>query len=337
MTADHSEKKMLSRDESVDFLRGLLIALMVFGHTPPLGEQAGRLAGAIEWIYTFHMPIFLILSGYYFFGRLSDGAIIQPVLRRLVVPYLVFEAIYLLALSAVQLTGIHTSNTPPDTPVGFLLAEFLHPIGAFWFIHALILIQLSFAAGLAVTSRLRLTEQARQLGTHAVALALMALAVQLGLLKEWAAIYLVVGLVLRATGAGIALPAMIAVPLILVIGALCWGHPPQTSLLQLVWNLAIMGFFLAVAKSRLVAPSPPAKGMALLGKNTLSILIFHPFFIVGLRPASHLFLALDASGVLYSLATTLVALAGCLLVARAIDLCRLAPALFGQATLYRRH
>lgn len=72
-----------SRFETVDVAKGIGIILVVLGHV----TQNGALG---SWIYSFHMPLFFLLSGLFFrpqFGRLWTTA------KRLLVPYLIFAVL----------------------------------------------------------------------------------------------------------------------------------------------------------------------------------------------------------------------------------------------------
>ena len=61
-------------DHCLSSLAGLGIILVVFGHSEPFSEYALRqydsstgawpLHQVIEWIYTFHMPLFFAMAGY---------------------------------------------------------------------------------------------------------------------------------------------------------------------------------------------------------------------------------------------------------------------------------
>lgn len=57
---------MKERDLSFDFIKGILIFLVVWGHTIAftLNEQAAYNPIFI-WIYSFHMPLFIFVSGYF--------------------------------------------------------------------------------------------------------------------------------------------------------------------------------------------------------------------------------------------------------------------------------
>lgn len=77
------------REYGLDNLRGLLILLVVFAH---LLEKCTPFVGSVflyRTIYTFHMPAFLFLTGY--FARF-DG---KKIIWGLLMPYVVFQTAYL--------------------------------------------------------------------------------------------------------------------------------------------------------------------------------------------------------------------------------------------------
>lgn len=61
--ADGGEMK--GRFELIDFAKGLAIILMVIGHATLEGGPVTRYLHV--FIYTFHMPFFLIISGYSYY------------------------------------------------------------------------------------------------------------------------------------------------------------------------------------------------------------------------------------------------------------------------------
>ncbi|MBQ6160023.1 MAG: acyltransferase family protein [Oscillospiraceae bacterium] len=77
------------RNYKADNIRFILIFLVVFGHFLELFSGTYR-GGLYKIIYTFHMPCFLFLTGYY--AKFDPSKL----LRHLVVPYLVFQTLYLL-------------------------------------------------------------------------------------------------------------------------------------------------------------------------------------------------------------------------------------------------
>ncbi|HAW18859.1 MAG TPA: hypothetical protein DCX14_01635 [Flavobacteriales bacterium] len=48
-----------------DFIKGLCIILMVYGHITMIGTLDEAQNAIKEFIYTFHMQIFLLVSGFF--------------------------------------------------------------------------------------------------------------------------------------------------------------------------------------------------------------------------------------------------------------------------------
>lgn len=89
------EVKQFQRDESFDLLKGLGIILMIWVHcrTPAISGFA----------YTFHMPLFLFISGYFFKIRGFKHEVSLD-FRRILVPY-VFTCLVMLILAFTAFDG----------------------------------------------------------------------------------------------------------------------------------------------------------------------------------------------------------------------------------------
>lgn len=76
-------KKEIQRDSSIDLCRGIGILLVLLGHTnPPF----------MKYIYSFHMPLFFILSGYLYKRdnlHLTTMAYIRKIARAYLSPYII--------------------------------------------------------------------------------------------------------------------------------------------------------------------------------------------------------------------------------------------------------
>jgi fucose 4-O-acetylase-like acetyltransferase len=121
----HAATSPPRRDAFFDNAKYLAIVLVALGHAwEPLKDDSRILEGAYMLVYAFHMPAFIIVSGYF-----SRGFDMRPDrLRRLVtgvlVPYLVFETAY----SLFKRFGDHD----PAQPVSLLDPWYLT-----WFLIAL--------------------------------------------------------------------------------------------------------------------------------------------------------------------------------------------------------
>lgn len=114
-----------------DWLKGLAIVLMVYGHITHLGSLAAYQTQIVKIIYTFHMPLFLIISGFFFNMKNEPYEIGKKLVNRIVRPYLIFISLYLFGLILIQRTGIPTSNAPPASFIDFFDIVFLRPRGAY--------------------------------------------------------------------------------------------------------------------------------------------------------------------------------------------------------------
>jgi len=140
------QSKQIPRIYWVDWLKGLAIALVVFGHTPVLQDTAAR-----WFIYSFHVPAFFILSGVLQRPLASEEPLSRFALkkaRRLVVPYfgfsfLAFSLWYILrGYSTNDVSSITTGQailqhlggtTYWDQPLWFFLSLFVSELMAFPF------------------------------------------------------------------------------------------------------------------------------------------------------------------------------------------------------------
>ena len=90
MTARASQKA--ARDPHIDNVKGVLIVLVVLGHT--VGQMTGShpAAGTLyAWIYQFHMPAFALLCGLLTTSGPLDGPRSAGLVRTLLVPYVLFQ------------------------------------------------------------------------------------------------------------------------------------------------------------------------------------------------------------------------------------------------------
>ncbi|MNW30622.1 Acyltransferase family protein [compost metagenome] len=84
---------MKPRDAYFDNLKWLLVLLVVVGHLiEPLPNNTA-LQPLYLTIYTFHIPLFVMVSGY-FSKQLDNSKYTTRVISQLVVPYFIFESLY---------------------------------------------------------------------------------------------------------------------------------------------------------------------------------------------------------------------------------------------------
>lgn len=315
------------RDFSFDFVKGVTIALMIYGHTERVGSMHATWNYLVQWIYSFHMPVFLIISGYLFLPRLHKKDILKPLMQRLALPYFIFVTLYLVGLTAAQRAGFRTSNTPPESLGEFLAAVFLHGAGALWFVHALIVLQLIFALSRFVADRFL----SNMYTLWFLAICLSSVAVSVGIIKDWVVMYFMIGLVMRQMEAPLKTKGFLGVPVIVVFLLLSQGTPIDISLLQIGWVLSVIGTLMYLS---MLAPSFLVSLFVWFGQNTLIFLVSHALFTVSLKPFAYVMTGIEPTGVLFSAVVLTVALTGGLMIARLADVTGLTPYLFGVQRIY---
>jgi fucose 4-O-acetylase-like acetyltransferase len=119
-----------TRDATIDVLRGVAIMLVVIGHSISSTMPGGY--SIVRVISSFHMPLFMVLSGYLAFGRVHRPLTtwISKKALRLGPPYL----FALLMSYALGFSG--WGNTSVSLP-RYLLANVVAPNAAFWFLYVL--------------------------------------------------------------------------------------------------------------------------------------------------------------------------------------------------------
>jgi acyltransferase len=119
----------MNRIRTIDVAKGSLIVLVIVGHALP-GEYRASLA---RWlIYSFHMPLFVAVSGYLFpwekIATDSFAGVIRKYRRRLLMPWLIALTVYAMVDTVGPLFSMLYW-------VGFF-AHFIRPFFHLWFVAA---------------------------------------------------------------------------------------------------------------------------------------------------------------------------------------------------------
>lgn len=122
-------EKVVIRYRNIDFLKGVLIILVILGHIipKPLNENLLRYI-----IYSFHMPIFIGISGFLTnedkLQNLSIDKLISKYSHRIIIPSIIAMMFYLFIL--------HWNNFSYNSIFKIVIRSFFHPVYQLWFIPA---------------------------------------------------------------------------------------------------------------------------------------------------------------------------------------------------------
>ncbi|TXC91548.1 acyltransferase family protein [Metabacillus litoralis] len=125
---------MESRMNYFDNAKFLLIFLVVFGHViqPFIGNNV-HIMNLYKFIYTFHMPAFILISGYFAKGFKRKGYLIT-ISKKLILPYLIFQVIYSLYYVLIEKSATMTMNPlEPNWSLWFLISLFFWNLTLYFF------------------------------------------------------------------------------------------------------------------------------------------------------------------------------------------------------------
>ncbi|MGG7222123.1 acyltransferase family protein [Bacillus sp. ATD] len=114
-----------SRDSYFDNAKFLLIFLVVFGHIlRSFINDNHFMLYLYKFIYTFHMPAFILVSGYFAKGFKRAGYV-KKLAAKLIIPYLIFQIIYSIFYYIMQDESMANVNPiDPQWSLWFLVSLF---------------------------------------------------------------------------------------------------------------------------------------------------------------------------------------------------------------------
>lgn len=305
---------MEHRIKELDYLKSILILLMVAFHLVYIGDKYPYIK---QIVYTFHMPAFLIISGY----LTNVQKDIKSFMRKLLwifIPYLCLETGYVLMSHILPVR----ENVPEISSSILLHKIFIKPLGPYWYLHTLIICSLLYYLTFRYT-RMKTISQAILLG-----LGLFAVSYWGGIIVLANAIYFLAGVIIKQSKLPfirIFQPSLLAlVPMILLC---CFPDNLNRGTLA-----GITITYLAIIIS-LYAHSYLSKGIRqcsyFIGRNTLVIFLFSPLFTI-LCKMFLSFLFFEPTGILFMIISVAITVSGCIVIAWSMDKLHFSRFFFGQ-------
>lgn len=306
MLEPHRSITPRSRIAEIDFLKGVFIVLMIIFHLVYLGETYPL---AKRLVYTFHMPGFLVISGFLMHVDRGGKAFGHTMLRFLV-PYLVIESGYIVMASVLPIREHITKLTPGV----FLDKLLLNPLGPYWYLHTLMLCGMGYFA----VFRLRFCNLMSKLCLLALIYAGCAGA---GLVSLPMSLYFLAGCALQQ-GLVAVDRSRCASPLsgVVLLPVVCrlWSDGANSTLScstpeGVLTVMMVVSFLLYLYKW---VPAMIRRAVLYLGRNSLPLFIFSPLFTMPCNRFRPL-VEVDSSGLLFGIVSVLFTIAGSLAVHRA--------------------
>lgn len=153
---------MTARLSYIDNLKGFLIILVVLGHVIQKSDVDFDHNIAFRYIYSFHMPLFMCVSGFVCYSQVLDWKLVKKRFNQLMVPFLTWAVVS--ACLAGEWTKLIQNILHPDTALWFLwvlffitgLHVFCTMIGKKWKIKEEWIVVIAIITGCAMMVELKL-------------------------------------------------------------------------------------------------------------------------------------------------------------------------------------
>lgn len=313
---------MKHRVLQLDYLKGFFILLMVVFHLQLINHTYPILCKAV---YTFHMPAFLIISGY-LANVQKDIRTFGNGILRLAIPYIVFEALYILMIFFMGKV-LGSSNQMENLDLWeFLSNIILSPLGTYWYIHTLIICSTTYYL------MHKLCKKEEFAGLVLTGVALYGISNVISSLEWYNVIYFLIGLCIQRSNRSFidtVPPSLIVIfPLILLFSSS--DNFYRGSMAGIAITVFVISFLLYMynhISSRL------RKLLCYLGKNSLAIVIFSPAFTI-LTKIVEPYFNFDPTAIFFLLFAPSFVISGCLFTAWLIDKLNISRYIFLKDKLY---
>lgn len=326
---------MKQRNTDIDWIRAILIILMILIHIVSFGNAYPQLKAGI---LSFMMPTFLIITGYLVNIEKSPKEM-GRYLMCLALPYVImvtgFSVLSYFMPVRDGITELSLSQICEKI--------FVTSIGPYWFIQTMIicgiLYYVSFKGAIWGTLRQGKTTMSTTTSLFIFATLLLLLS-KTPALSPSAATYYFIGAVLRQCHIGfdrIFRPSPVALLLwINLLGLEEWYDWGTLAIVFSCWCCISSLMWIHSLIKRLqdnVSVRKTEDTLLYMGRNTLPIYLFHPIFTMAAKFYHPLF-SWDRSEIIFALVTIFIAIAGSIGIAKMMEKTRLAY-LFGKGKILR--
>ena len=313
---------MKERILQLDYLKGVFILLMVTFHLTLIEQTYPTLRSAV---YTFHMAAFLIISGY-LANIEKGGKAFGSGMLRLLVPYVIFEAVYILMIYFLGQV-MHANHSIEELSVlSFIDRIVEHPSGPYWYLHTLVICTVVYYLVFKVIRLKALS------GIILTGLILFGLTFAVAKLNWENVIYFLIGVYI--TRCGKAFMEMIP-PSLLAILPLCVlfssnDNFHRDSLAGITITVLMISLLLYLYS---YCPDIIRRGLVYLGRNSLAIVIFSPIFTVFTKMLVPYF-CFDTTAISFGIFALVFVTACCLLCAWICDKLHISKYIFRKDSFY---
>ena len=311
------------RIHQLDYLKGIFILLMVLFHLALVEETYPIVR---EAVYTFHMSAFLIISGYLANVDKQPRAFAKGLLR-IAVPYLLFEALYILMQYFLgRSLGAHNA-IESLTATDFVTRLLTMPTGPYWYLHTLVICTAIYW----LVYRVLRLQGISGLALSGLILFGLSLVIE-GL--DWSnVIYFLIGVFIMRSGYSflkVITPSFIVLLPLIVLFAFRDNYH-NGSLAGIAITVLVISLLLAIYP---YCFKVLREGLCYIGRNSLAIVVFSPIFTIVTKMAAPYF-SFDPTAISFALIALALIVSCCLICAYLSDKLKLSRFIFLKDKFYR--
>ena len=314
---------MQQRINELDFLKGIFIILMITFHLVYI-EDLYPYAKRI--VYTFHMPGFLLISGYLMKFRYPWHRFRRTILW-FFIPYIIMELGYTLMGSLLPIAE-HIDHLTIAVVFENLL---FHPIGPYWYLHTIII------CGMICYCVFRLVPMSDASRFILLGLVFYWLSCEMKILSFSCSLFFLAGVLVQWNNKDFC-SVFKSSPIAIVAFVLLACHPQNleqsTSGGILMVCLFVSASLFVFQHMSMSVTMPLRRAVLFLGRNTLPIFLFSPIFTILCKLLIPMFL-FDPTGILFLCVSLTICLSGSLVIAAIMDSIKLSPLFFGHKKIIK--
>ena len=316
---------MKTRIAELDFIKGIMIFLVVAFH---LNLVISTYPVATSIVYVFHIPTFLIISGY-LANVEKDFKTYLKGLGRFIVPYLFFESLYILMIFFLG-KYLNANNSINElTVIDFFKKILIDPVGIYWYIHTLIYCSVSYY----ISYKFLKLKDWNALLCMGLILYLF-IVITGSSMKMGNIIYYIIGVFIMRSGkifTEMIKPSSLAIIPLIIILYNCEIYSRDT-IAGVAITLLVISMLLFVYRI-LPVNSKVSNLITYLGKNSLSVVYFSPIYTIVAKFFNPLF-RFDSTALLYFVIATSFVIALSIFTALILDKLKLTRYIFMKENIY---
>lgn len=313
---------MTTRVKELDFLKCVFIILMIIFHLVYIGDKYPICKNIT---YMFHMPAFLIISGYLMNINKSVRRFSYTMVW-IFIPYAILETGYVFMSSILPTREQITELAIPI----FLHKVFISPMGPYWYLHTLILCSIPYYI------IYRLAHTCRNISRFIILFScFLIMSHILHLLSFSNTMYFMIGIVIGQNKIDFTNFFQSSLLSIIPFTILCFYH--ESIIHQTLFGVIMT--YLAISITLFLHNSLPYNIKTLcyfIGRSTLIILLFSPIFTILSKLYLPLF-AFDYSGIIFMCSSIIFVICGCLALTAIIDKLHLSFLFFGKKKMLQEY